>query len=185
MSEMISEVKRRLPWALLMALVGGLGFVWAQAAFAGAGYFGAGKPEIPRSAPAGVATAIGQRIVDAGEYAEKYVAPIGWTTHLVISFSYALLIATLVALPFYPRSATYRGLAHLIGAGALGWVTAIITSPAIGVTVSVLGGRGLPDKLSPLYFTADLTLWVHIGFFALGYLVVGVLPDLFTRRRGE
>ncbi len=165
MSQMLLEIRRRFPWVLAMTLLGGLGFVWTQALVA--------EFEI--------ASVLGQRVVDAGGYKEVFAAPIGWTTHLAISFSYALLFAMIISLPFFPKEQPKRSVIGLLTAIVLGWITTVITGPAISTTVGLLAGQGVPQTLNPLYFGIDLTLYVHVGFFILAFLLVEWAADCFHK----
>ena len=168
MRVIFTELCRRMPWVLLTTLIAGLGFTWVQVVFADWGEIG---------------TWIGTQIVQRGGYPEKFIGPVGWTVHLAISFSYALLVASILALPFFPKSAATRLVSMLIVALALGWITTIITTPAIEVTVSLLSGSGFPTEIPGLNFKIYLALWNHIAFFVVSFLLVGVLADCFGPNR--
>ncbi|MGF1577951.1 MAG: hypothetical protein ACFCD0_01165 [Gemmataceae bacterium] len=163
MKAMFLDLRQRFPWVLAMTLIGGLSFVWAQVLVA--------EFEI--------ASALGQRVVKAGEYKQVFAAPIGWTTHLAISFSYALLFAVLLSVPFFPKEQPKRLLVGFVLAVVLGWFTTVITGPAVSATVSLLAGQGIPENFSPLYFGIDIFLYVHVGFFVLAWLLVGWAADCF------
>jgi hypothetical protein len=148
--------------------------LWLISGFAGAVLFWlvqvlSGGPTIPDF--------MGEQIVEAGGYPTRFAAAIGWAVHLGVSLSYALLFGVIVLV-----LAATRGLARVAisfaVAVALGWVTAMVAPPAIGVTISVVSGQGWPSELFPLNTELGLPFWNHVGFFLLNWLVQGVGPRL-------
>ena len=159
---MTSILRDRAPWILASAGLGALAFVGVQE-LAGA---------------TNIAAFLGQKITEQGSYPAGLAPAIGWGVHLGVSLQYAALFAVLTALPFFPRSGAAR-----LGAGAglallLGWVTTLITRPAITVTIALLSGQGLPASVPGLNTTTGLPLWNHVGFFALCFAVTIVAREL-------
>ncbi len=162
MNALKNEVLSRLPWLPVATLVGGLGFIWMQLAFADWG---------------NIADYIGGAIVEQGGYPERFAGPLGWTLHLGISFSYAALALGVTALPFLPKCRLSRFGAYALLTAVLGAATTAVTGPAIATTISLLAGNGLPSELPGLAVANDLTLWNHVLFFAAAFGVVGAAPD--------
>ena len=160
-AETVARVRARLPWVLLMTIVGGLVFVWVQVL----------------TNTKDIATFIGGRIVEAGDYPATYAAPIGWTTHFAISFIYALAFAVISCLPVLPKKNPQLWVVGLVLAIATGWVTTWIADPAISFTIALLAGRGWPDEIYPLHLKIDVPLFNHLLYFVLALLLVGCLPE--------
>ncbi|MEM9351942.1 MAG: hypothetical protein AAGA92_02925 [Planctomycetota bacterium] len=162
MNALKNELLSRLPWVPVATLVGGLGFIWVQLAFADWG---------------NIADYIGGAIVEQGGYPERFASPIGWTLHLGISFSYVMLALTLTALPFLPAGRNARLAVYGVLSAVLGVATTAITGPAIATTISLLAGNVLPAELPGIAVANDLTLWNHVVFFAVAFGLVGAAPD--------
>lgn len=146
-------MKTFLRATVIAALIGAIVFVVVQV-IVGSGY---GTNVIT--------TYIGGRIVEEGDYSSTLAQPVGWAVHLAVSFSYALLFGVIFAVLKRKPGPTF--LAALL----LGWVTTLITVPAINATVSLLAGQGFPEELGGLNTTTDLPLWNHFGFFLIAWLV--------------
>jgi hypothetical protein len=127
---------------------------------------------------ADIADILGRKIVEAGGYGDNYASVIGWTLHIVIAVAYVKVYALLVSLPVFPTRTGPRVLAGLIAAIVVGWLTTWLSNPAISVAISVLSGQGWPAELAPVYYKLGLPLWNHLGFFAITWLIVVVLPTL-------
>jgi hypothetical protein len=94
---------------------------------------------------------MGQQIVQQGGYPAALAPFVGWGVHLGVSLSYALLFAVIIAvLPL--KAAGARLAIGVVLAVVLGWVTTLLTSPAITVTINVLSGQGFPAELVALAF---------------------------------
>jgi hypothetical protein len=121
---------------------------------------------------------MGQAIVNGGGYSPSLALPIGWGVHLGVALSYAVLFSAVAALPVFRRGGLME-LALLIGLVFLfGWVSTLITQPAIGITIGVLSGHGFPAALPPLNKSLGFVFWNHVAFFAIVLLVARVVPSL-------
>ncbi len=114
--------------------------------------------------PSTIPQFIGREIVSQGEYPETLTVPIGWGVHLGVSLSYSLLFALIMLIPF-SSSGSVRVLIGLAIAALLGWVTTLLTAPAITVTISILSRQGLPSSVPELNATFGLPFWNHLVFF--------------------
>ncbi len=123
---------------------------------------------------------MGQQIVSAGGYSPGLVTAIGWSVHLGVSLSYALLVGLVVFLARSLRFGTGAGIA-LVAAVGLGWGTAIIAPPAISVTISFLARQGWPGELFPPNTEFGLPFWNHILFFLVSWLVQALAPRALLR----
>jgi hypothetical protein len=122
-----------------------------------------------------IAQFMGQQIVEAGGYPASFAHAIGWSVHLGVSLSYALLFGVIVLLLGASRFPAQIAITAVM-AVALGWITAIVAPPAISVTISVLSGQGWPSELFPVNTELGLPFWNHVGFFLLSWLVQGLGP---------
>jgi hypothetical protein len=163
---MDSTIKKQLPWVVLAAVIGAIAFALGQKL--------AGFPQtIPEF--------MGQAIVSGGGYSPSLALPIGWGVHLGVALSYAVLFSAIAALPAFRRGGSTR-FALLIGlVFVLGWVSTLITQPAIGITIGVLSGQGFPAALPPLNKSLGFVFWNHVAFFAIVLLVTQVVPSLVGR----
>ena len=151
-------------WWLIAGVAGGIAF-WLFQVLTG---------------PSTIPQFMGQEIVAQGGYPRVLTVPIGWGVHLGVSLGYSLLFALMMMIPF-PASPRAR-----IGAGAavaavLGWVTTLLTVPAITVTISVLSGNGFPRHLPGLNTTWGLPFWNHLLFFGAVWAIYLVIPHLAKR----
>ncbi|MEM9702723.1 MAG: hypothetical protein AAF907_09810 [Planctomycetota bacterium] len=173
MKAILRDFLSRTPYALAMGIGGALIFVWVQVF----------------NQPIDVAIYVGERAVEIGGYPEHFVSPIGWTTHIAISLSYAFLCAAVASLP--PVRAAGRSLVVsipvAIGVGlVLGYVTTVIAYPAIVITTSFLGGAGFPKntwEIGVNWGQVFIPLVNHLWFYPVGLLITGVLPDALRDRR--
>ena len=118
---------------------------------------------------------MGEQIVTEGGYLKELAPFVGWAVHLAVSLSYALLFALLIAvLPMESSGAIAT--AGLILAALLGWVTTLLTAPAIAVTISVLSGHGFPAELPGLNMEVDLPLYNHLLFFGVVWFFTALVP---------
>lgn len=159
-------IKAQLPWVVLAAVIGAVGFALAQKL--------AGFPQtIPEF--------MGQAIVSGGGYSASLALPIGWGVHLGVALSYAVLFVVIAALPPFRRAGGTR-FALLIGiVFVLGWVSTLITQPAIVITIGILSGQGFPAALPPLNKSLGFVFWNHVVFFAIVFLFTQVVPSLVRR----
>lgn len=127
--------------------------------------------------PATITRFMGEQIVAQGGYPENLTWLIGWGVHLAVSLGYAFLFAAIMAVFHVPSVAGRLVLGLVIGA-ALGWITTLLTVPAITATISVLSGKGFPDSLPPLNTAYGLPFWNHMLFFGILWLVYLLIPAL-------
>jgi len=130
--------------------------------------------------PSSMTAFMGQQIVTQGGYAASWTLPIGWGIHLAVSLAYSLLFALIMLTLFVLAEGVQLVLGLVIGA-ALGWVTTLITAPAITVTISVLGGKGFPANLPGLNTAYGLPFWNHMLFFGVVWLIYMFIPYLGRR----
>lgn len=125
---------------------------------------------------------MGQEIATQGGYPMALAPVIGWGVHMGVSLSYALLFTALMAaLPTKSSRATLGiGLAL---AAVLGWLTTLLTVPAITVTVSVLSRQGFPAELPGLNTDVDLPFYNHLLFFGVVWAVTALVPVLRQQAR--
>ncbi len=123
---------------------------------------------------------MGQQIVAQGGYPPALTIPIGWGVHLGVSLAYSLLFAALASLP-WSRSPVPRLAIRAAIAAVLGWVTTLLTVPAITVTISVFSGKGFPAELPGLNTTLGLPFWNHLLFFAVVWTVYLLIPRMADR----
>jgi len=123
---------------------------------------------------------LGDQIAGQGGYPLTLAPLIGWGVHLGVSLSYAFLFAVLATLlPPKPLGRTL-GLS-LVLAGLLGWITTLVTAPAIAVTINLLSRKGFPAQLPGLNTDIDLPLYNHLLFFGVIWTLTVLIPAL--RRR--
>lgn len=120
---------------------------------------------------------MGQQIVSQGGYSPLMVLPLGWAIHLGVSLAYSLLFAILMLIPFM-LTEHVRLFLGLVVAGALGWITTLITIPAITVTISLLSGKGFPAIIPELNRTFGPPFWAHMLFFGVVWLIYLLVPYL-------
>ncbi|WP_296899522.1 hypothetical protein [Thiohalocapsa sp.] len=162
MKDTLNRFLQLTPYFLSAAIIGALVFAWVPVL--------AGRSDI--------ADILGRKIVEAGGYPDNAASVIGWTLHIAIAVAYVKVYAFLIALPGFPRDSGPRLPAGLVVAVIVGWLTTWLANPAISVAVSLLSGQGWPAELAPVYFKLGLPLWNHLGFFAIAWLVVVVVPAL-------
>jgi hypothetical protein len=130
--------------------------------------------------PSTIPDFIGEQIVAQGGYLKGLTLPIGWGVHLGVSLGYALLFAALVGIP-WSASQGARLAIGLAVAAVLGWVTTLLTVPAITVTISLLSGRGFPRELPGLNTSFGLPFWNHMLFFGVIWTLYLLIPQLAKR----
>src|SRR5262249_50383269 len=114
--------------------------------------------------PSTIPQFMGEQIASEGGYPMRLAPLIGWGVHLGVSLSYSLLFPVII--PLIPTKSSGATLgASLVLAAVLGWITTLLTAPAIAVTISVLSRHGLPAQLPPLNTDVDLPLYNHLLFF--------------------
>lgn len=120
---------------------------------------------------------MGEQIVTEGDYPKAFVPFIGWGVHLAVSLAYALVFAVIMAAV---RTDSEGGLllVGLVLAALLGWITTLLTAPAIAATVSLLSGHGFPAELPALNTEVDLPLYNHLLFFGVVWVFVTLIPML-------
>ncbi len=156
------------PWVLAAALLGAVAFVVGQS-LAGL--------------PMNIAQFIGGEIVRRGGYSPGLAGPIGWGVHLGVATSYAALYGAIVVAPFFPKERTARWGAALGLALALGWLTTLVTAPAIAITIGLLSGSGLPSTIPALNTTLGFVFWNHVAFFLVSFAITVVARDLVRNRQ--
>jgi len=161
---MLRNFAKRTPWIVLSAGLGALVFVGVQNAALGGN----------------ITDFLGAQITKQGGYDAGTAAYSGWGVHLFVSLSYAALAAFLVG--FFPTARVRRYAAMAVATAGLGWVTTLITAPAIAVTISLLSGKGLPASLPALNTSFGLPFWNHVLFFAVSFAVLAV-SELRIRSR--
>lgn len=123
---------------------------------------------------------LGDQIAGQGGYPLTLAPLIGWGVHLGVSLSYAFLFAVLATL--LPPKPLGRSLGlSLVLAGLLGWITTLVTAPAIAVTINLLSRKGFPAQLPGLNTDIDLPLYNHLFFFGVIWTLTVLIPAL--RRR--
>ncbi len=127
--------------------------------------------------PSTITQIMGQQIVEQGGYSKALTIPIGWGVHLGVSLSYTLLFAIVVLIPF-SRAEGVRVFVGLVIAVVLGWVTTLLTVPAITATISVLSGKSFPAGLPPLNTAYGLPFWNHELFFGVVWFIYLFIPYL-------
>lgn len=130
--------------------------------------------------PSTIPQFMGEQIVTQGGYPRALTLPIGWGVHLGVSLGYALLFAVLVGIP-WSASQGARLAIGLAVAAVLGWVTTLLTVPAITVTISVFSAKGFPAELPGLNTTFGLPFWNHMLFFGMVWTVYLLIPQLAKR----
>ncbi|MBI3031689.1 MAG: hypothetical protein HYY64_19475 [Candidatus Rokubacteria bacterium] len=118
---------------------------------------------------------MGEQIVTEGGYLKELAPFIGWAVHLAVSFSYALVFAVIIALLPIGSSGAIAA-AGLVLAALLGWITTLLTAPAIAVTIGVLSGHGFPAELPGLNTEVDLPLYNHLLFFGVVWFFTALVP---------
>lgn len=96
--------------------------------------------------------------------------------HLGVSLSYAALFAVVAEL--LPKAPAARWTTTVTAALALGWLTTLVTVPAIAVTVSLAAGQGWPDTLPGLNHDTGFTLRNHVYFFVIAWAGLIAVRDL-------
>ena len=123
---------------------------------------------------------LGDQIAGQGGYPLTLAPLIGWGVHLGVSLSYAFLFAVLATL--LPPKPLGRSLGlSLVLAGLFGWITTLVTAPAIAVTINLLSRKGFPAQLPGLNTDIDLPLYNHLFFFGVIWTLTVLIPAL--RRR--
>jgi hypothetical protein len=123
---------------------------------------------------------MGEQIAVQGGYPRTLAPLIGWGVHLGVSLSYALLFAVLAAVLSAKSPGRTLGLS-LVLAALLGWITTLVTAPAIAVTINVLSRKGFPAELPGLNTDLGLPLYNHLLFFAVVWMVTVLVPTLKQR----
>jgi hypothetical protein len=127
--------------------------------------------------PATITEFMGRQIVSRGRYPASLALPIGWGVHLGVSLAYSLFFAIVMLVPL-SRSEGSRVVVGLILAALLGWISTLLTAPAIAATISVLSGHGFPASLPALNTSLGLPLWNHMLFFGVVWLIYLYIPHL-------
>lgn len=149
----------KIEWWLAAGIVGSLQFWWFQVL----------------TGPSTITEYMGQEIVAQGNYPEWLTIPVGWGVHLGVSFSYALLFAVIMLIPFSRSQAVQLAVGSVIAA-ILGWVTTLLTVPAITVTVSLLSLQGFPSELPGFNASFGPPFWNHMLFFGVVWLFYQFVP---------
>ena len=66
----------------------------------------------------------------------------------------------------------------MTAAVVLGWITTLLTAPAITVTISILSMQGFPASIPELNTTLGLPFWNHVLFFEIVWLIYTLMPTL-------
>lgn len=158
---MLRSLLERAPYVFAAGVLGALAFVGVQ----------------ELTGPGNIAAYMGAEIVERGGYPEGLAGVLGWGVHLGVSLGYAALFAAITALPAFPSARGPRLAVGLAVALGLGWVTTLVTSPAIATTISLLALQGLPESLPGLNTTLGVPFWNHIGFFLITFAVTVAARD--------
>ncbi len=170
MKEPDRSFTRTLPWIALAGVTGALAFALAQKL--------AGFPQtIPEF--------MGSQIVTRGGYNPSLTGLIGWGVHFGVALAYAILFTLVRRLPGFPRTGAAGIIGGLALVALLGWVSTLITAPAIAITIELLAGQGLPATIPPLNTALGFVFWNHVVFFAIVWLITAVAPAALDRRRDE
>lgn len=163
---MNSTIRTRLPWVVAAGVAGAIAFALAQKI--------AGFPQtIPEF--------MGQAIVSGGGYNASLALPIGWGVHLGVALSYAVLFSLIASLPAFRRGGATQAVMLIGLVILLGWVSTLVTQPAIAVTIGLLSGQGLPASLPPLNRSLGFVFWNHVAFFAIVLVFTRIIPGLVGR----
>ena len=155
-------------WATLAALVGGTVFIQAQNM---AGF----SPNI--------AEYMGQQIVSRAGQERGLTGAIGWSIHYAVAFIYASLYGIITTMSFFPTGRFSRLLGGLILATGLGWLTTLITPPAIVLVIAIFAREGgLPWPFPALNTDVGFVLWNHLGFFGIAFLFHIVIRDALVEK---
>lgn len=154
----------RAPYTVLTGLAGGLLFTWVQA-FTGS---------------TNIAEFLGTAIATKGGYPETFAPAIGWTVHLTIAVSYAVLFSVLWSAFLRTGQGFARHACIAVTAVTVGVATTWIANPAISATIALVSGNGLPEMIAAPYFKLGVPLWNHVAFFAFAAVVTGYTGDCVT-----
>lgn len=116
---------------------------------------------------------MGEQIATQGDYPTGLAPLIGWGVHLGVSLSYSLLFVVIMSVIPTKFSGATLG-TGLVLAAVLGWITTLLTAPAIAVTISVLSRHGFPAELPGLNTDVDLPLYNHLLFFGVVWVVTAL-----------
>jgi hypothetical protein len=166
-SSLSRAVVTTAPWVLASALVGALVFIVAQHVV---------------GSPLDIAQFMGREIVRRGGYAPGLSLLFGWGVHSSVAVTYAALYAV-VALAFLPREGTARWALGLGLAVVMGWLSTLVTAPAVAITISLLSGQGFPGSLPSLNTSVGFVFWNHVGFFLVSFTVTVLVRDLAGAKR--
>jgi hypothetical protein len=155
------------PWVVASALLGAFLFIVAQYVV---------------GSPLNIAQFMGREIVRRGGYSPGLALVFGWGVHLGVAVTYAALYAA-VALALLPRQGAARWALGLGLAVVMGWLSTLVTAPAIGITISLLAGQGVPGSLPSLNTSLGFVFWNHVGFFLASFVVTVVTRDLVGARQ--
>ncbi len=114
---------------------------------------------------------IGGQVVKKGGYSLSPVF-VGWSIHIGVSISYALLMGLVMWIPFTENVNLNRAITLLI-AVFLGWITTIVAPPAINVTINLLSGKGFPS--GPFW-------WNHQLFFIVVWAIFMAAPFVWKKK---
>ncbi len=132
--------------------------------------------------PQNIAEFMGNQLTSRGPLPESMSLVFGWAIHVTIAIGYAVLFGAALASPVLRSPA---GGARFIPAVALalvlGYVTGVMAPPAIGATLGLLTGEGLPASLPLLNLSFGFAIWNHIGFFIVCLLVFVIIPAFRSR----
>lgn len=160
----VADQINRLPLTILAGFTGGLLFTWVQTL----------------TGTTNIAQFLGNAVITKGGYLERFASPIGWTVHLTIALSYAVLFSTIYTLFLRHSTGWTRHVKILVAALGTGLVTTWIANPAISITISTLAGQGLPETIAPIYFKLGVPLWNHLIFFTYTAVLTGYVADALT-----
>ena len=157
----------KLLWIIAAGIAGGIVFIVAQHL---------------EGFQTDIAEFMGAEIARRGGYEESLAGVVGWAVHFGVALSYAALYGLITLARWFSRPRPVRWAAAAGLAVVLGWLTTLITAPAITVTTSVLAGDGFPNSLPGLNTAFGAAFWNHILFFAVCLALTVIVPDLLNGR---
>lgn len=99
-----------------------------------------------------------------------------------VASSYATLYGLVVLAPFFPETRRTRWVTAVGLVVVFGYVSTLITAPAIAITLGILSGEGLPSSLPSLNTTLGFVFWIHVLFFLISFAITVMARDLIQAK---